>query len=203
LIPITRALGFTTVLVTLLSSPALAGRWTFGLGGAATGSYTYRQAQTYEFGGTPIRFGDETFEQVGFLASVGVNRRMGPRWSIQSNVDYYSTPSGGISVQMSSLSIGVRRHVAEVGPYLEVLPGLYGARWTDGSTSYSSTSLRPGVAFGAGVQGPLGGPIGFEFGVGYRLTADWPAIRQRSWYASNEYQGLNQMTAGAKLLFTP
>lgn len=198
----TRALAVTAVLVILLSSPAHAGPWTFGLGGAATGSYTYRPAQVYQLGGTPLRTGDQTFQQVGLLASVGANRRMGSRWSIQSNVDYCQSGSG-ISVQMSSLSLGVRRDLAEVGPYVEVLPGLYGARWTDESTDYSSTSLRPGITFGAGIHGPLGGAMGLEFGVGYRVTTDWPAVRQRSWYATNDYQGLRQMTVGAKLLVTP
>lgn len=192
------------LLTLLLLSPktTLAGPWTVGVGPGVTSRYTYQSSFT-PFPGVVI--GDKVFDN-SFLPGLGIERKLGEHLSLYSALDNFRNDGlDQISVNMTGISIGLRRPLGPAGPFLEFLPSAYVGRWTDTAFNHSMTSVRPGFQVGGGVRGPMFWSFGFEMNVGFRYSTDWPNVRHEFYPThlgdSSDYVGLRQMTAGMKLTY--
>ena len=191
-----RYLSPVLLLLLLSPKPTSAGSWIVGVGPGVTSNYTY---QTYEHSSSQVLFVDRGFGN-SFIATIGIERKLGEHVSLCSSVDNFRNGgSDQISVNMTAVSIGLRRPFGPAGPYVEFLPSAYVGHWTDTAFNYAITSVQPGFQVGAGVRGPCFGNIGFEMGADYRYSADWPSVRQH--FDSSDYIGLRQWVAGMKLTF--
>ena len=193
-IPLSRYLpAVLPLLLCLGAKPTLATPLTVGIGSGVTSQYSYHTnvflSGTYE----------ETFG-TSLITSLSLDRKVGDRVSLHTNVDHFrSDGTDEISIDMASVSVGVRRDFGTAGPYLECLPAIYIGRWSDTALVYDLTSVKPGFQLGAGVKGPLLGLMGFEMGADFRYSADWPSVRQH--FDPSDFKGLRQLAAGVKLTF--
>ena len=184
------------------STSALADSWVVGLGAGFAERYTYRTLD-FSFLSRPyeVRLGDAPIITVSATSSADGGL------VLQTGIDAFRADSQeGLSAEMAAISAGPRWSPRGSGPYVELLPAIFFARWTDthiggfdflpsNAPPYSLTSVRPGLIGGAGIRGFVH-RAGFEFGVSYRASADWPGLA-----GEGEYQGVRQWVAGGKLLF--
>jgi hypothetical protein len=196
--------SFVTTLVSaglflaLAGTPAIADSWCVGLGAG--------YADHYSYGTIDILSGQyDLFLEDAPVITVSATSNTSRGLALQTGLDAFRADDRtGLSLEMVSLSAGPRFSLRASGPYVEFLPALYLARWSDNElggldsgysgSSSSLTSIRPGFSAGAGVRA-LFGDVGFEFGAGYRFSSDWPGLG-----GEDEFQGARQWIAGGKLL---
>jgi len=189
--------------LTLLAFPAPARStpgWRFGVGGSLATSYAY---QTIHFGPGALIPTSDLHMSNTFMGTICAGRRLGSLLWIQTSIDYFDQQDRGNSLrsQIACWAVGVRAasNPADRGHlYLEMLPALYGGKWTDEIQEYSLSSLRPGWVGGVGVVGDVSDRIHFDFGVRWHASSDWPVLDS---YGPDEYHGVQRMSLGVRFLY--
>jgi len=152
--------------------------WQIGFGGSVATKYAYKTLH-FSFGDV-----DEHMDDT-FMGTVSVARHLNGSLSLQTSLDYVNQldPGPGERSRMASLAVGLRALLVperRAHPYVEAMPALYGAKWTDEFSERSISSLRPGVLAGMGVVRDLGNRVHLDLGVRGHLSSPWPGLHTYS-----------------------
>lgn len=193
--------GMLAILVICPTSSAIASNaehpWTMGVGASIAGTYKYGEVDL------PSGSYDQAFG-ARLAPSFSMGRRLGSHNALQMHVEYTSQENSDlISARMASLSVGFRRkfHDHSTSPYLELAPALYAARWEDELSSYSLTSIRPGLVAALGLESSLSSRWTLDVALRAHASAGWPEVGHLP-SGEPDYRGVRRLSLGSTISYS-